>query len=252
MKKKVVTITLYLSELIYDIQNKTYLTGRSRQNGQNHEEVSNMQASDDEENLNQISRSIQNAFGTLKTKLSEYLDSNTVYSDNELLASESEDTLTVRLFMPTNYNQATVDSISAALHQYIVNVGTFDWFTITNKADAADYMVLANNNIEQIREALNKRVRPIRRCCEDNSSRFNVYDIVATPVIMQTQINEIGITTITNGATIHYTTDGSKPTVASPVFDMGLLFEPGTHTVKAMAVKEGMYNSAIASFTFTI
>ena len=48
MAKQNVSITLYVSEMLYDIQNKTYLTGRSRQNGQNHEEVANMMASDDE------------------------------------------------------------------------------------------------------------------------------------------------------------------------------------------------------------
>ena len=62
MAKKTITITEYMSELLYDIQNKTYLTGRSRQTGANHEEVANMQANDDDENANQIIRSIGNAF----------------------------------------------------------------------------------------------------------------------------------------------------------------------------------------------
>ena len=56
MAKKTIAITLYMSELIYDVQNKTYLTGRSRTNGTNHEEVANMQANDDDENANQILR----------------------------------------------------------------------------------------------------------------------------------------------------------------------------------------------------
>lgn len=47
MAKKTITLTLYVSELVYDIQNKTYLTGRSRRTGTNHEEVANMQANDD-------------------------------------------------------------------------------------------------------------------------------------------------------------------------------------------------------------
>lgn len=36
MAKKVIAITLYMSELVYDVQNKTYLTGRSRKTGSNH------------------------------------------------------------------------------------------------------------------------------------------------------------------------------------------------------------------------
>lgn len=160
MAKKSIAITLYMSELIYDIQNKTYLTGRSRNSGTNHEEVANMQANDDDENANQIVRSIGNAFSNLKTKLSEYLEEAGTSSSNKL--KSPTDNITVELLMPSNFNQGVNDTISSALHQYIVNLAISEWFTITNKADAADYVALATANLEEIREALNKRKRPIR------------------------------------------------------------------------------------------
>lgn len=160
MATKQLTVTLFMSELIYDVQNKTYLTGRSRNNGNNHEEVANMQANDDDDNLNQIVRSLGNAFSTLKTKLSEYILSSTTSSTNEIIDSTTN--LTLNLNMPSNYNQATAEAISSAAHRYMVNVAIGDWFTITNKADAADYMNLSNANLQEIRESINKRVRPIR------------------------------------------------------------------------------------------
>lgn len=215
MAKKTITLTLYVSELVYDIQNKTYLTGRSRRTGTNHEEVANMQANDDDENANQILRSIQNAFGMLKTKLAEWLNDDGTTSSDELMTvtepkmeyfkatvdgtgvrwsptTDASDksvskgivgklptegvlsndvyavvnagsTLKVELNMPSNYNNSTRDSISAALHQFIVNTAIGDWFTITDKADASDYFTLATNNLETIREAANKRIRPQRQ-----------------------------------------------------------------------------------------
>lgn len=160
MAKQTITITLYKSELVYDVQNKTYLTGRSRQTGSNHEEVANMQANDDDENANQVLRSLGNAFATLKTKLSEYLEeSGTNANDLQMGGTEN---LTVALKVPSNYNRAANDTVSAAMHQYLVNTAIGDWFTITNKADAEDYITLAGANLEQIREAINKRVRPTR------------------------------------------------------------------------------------------
>ena len=160
MAKKVIAITLYMSELIYDVQNKTYLTGRSRQTGTNHEEVANMQANDDDENANQIMRSIGNAFANLKTKLSEYInESDTSTNDKQLSGTGN---LTLSLNMPPNYNNASNDTISTALHQYLVNSAIGDWFTITNKNDASDYITLAAANLEQLREAVNKRMRPTR------------------------------------------------------------------------------------------
>ena len=115
MAKKVIAITLYMSELIYDVQNKTYLTGRSRQTGTNHEEVANMQANDDDENANQIMRSIGNAFANLKTKLSEYINENGTSTNDKQLSSTGN--LTLSLNMPPNYNNASNDTISTALHQ---------------------------------------------------------------------------------------------------------------------------------------
>lgn len=160
MAKKVIAITLYMSELIYDVQNKTYLTGRSRQTGTNHEEVANMQANDDDENANQLMRSIGNAFANLKTKLSEYINENGTSTNDKQISSTGN--LTLSLNMPPNYNNASNDTISTALHQYLVNCAIGDWFTITNKNDASDYITLAAANLEQLREALNKRMRPTR------------------------------------------------------------------------------------------
>ena len=82
MAKQTITITLYMSELVFDVQNKTYLTGRSRTNGENFEQVANMQADDEEENSKQILRSIGNAYGSLMAKLSEYVVSDKTTSTN--------------------------------------------------------------------------------------------------------------------------------------------------------------------------
>lgn len=160
MARKNLNITLKISELLYEIRNKTWLTGQSRQNGQNFEEVANMQNNEDEEHVNQVLRSIGNAFATLKVRLSEYIDT-TQTTANDIQITGNTD-LTVSLVLPSNYNQATADAIALAMHQYLVNTAIAEWFTITNKTDAADYLTLAGANITQIREAVSKRVRPTR------------------------------------------------------------------------------------------
>ena len=162
MAKKNLNVTLHMSELIYDVQNKTFLTGRSRSDGSNMEYVSHMQANSDEENENQIIRSIGNAFSTLKNRLSEYVVASSSSSSvsNALISASSN--LVLSLAMPSNYNQATAETIAAAVHQYLVNIALSDWFTITSKTDAADYAALSQVNLNEIRDAINKRVRPER------------------------------------------------------------------------------------------
>ena len=158
MAKVKITIELHKSELIYDVQNKTYLTGRSRANGDNYEQVANMQANDDDENLNQVLRSLGNAWGVLKQRLSEYISDSSTKADN-ILMSETEN-IELALWMPSNFDWHVKDSMSVTMHQYLVNYAIGDWFTITNKEDASPYIALANANMEQLREAVNKRLRP--------------------------------------------------------------------------------------------
>lgn len=157
---KPITLTLSIAELIYDVQNKTYLTGKSRRTGSNHEEVANMQANDDDENANQILRSIAMAFATLKTKLGEYLEIDETGASNE--AQSPEGNLKITLNMPSNYNTSTVKTLAEAAHQYVVAVAIADWFTITNKPDAADYTASAAASLLVLSEAAHKRLRPLR------------------------------------------------------------------------------------------
>lgn len=160
MAKKELSITLVKSELIYEVQNKTYLTGRSRETGENYEQVSNMQMNDDEEHKNQILRSLGDAFRELKTKLSNYLVEGIVKS-TDIQDTEMKD-FELSLKMPSNFNQAVADSISAACHKHLVNTAICDWFIITNPAEAKTYSDLASIALLSIRESVNKRVIPTR------------------------------------------------------------------------------------------
>ncbi len=61
----------------------------------------------------------------------------------------------------------------------------------------------------------------------------------------------VTITSATNGATIHYTTDGSEPTNLSPVYSSPILVAANT-TIKACAIAPGTTSSDIASAIYRI
>ena len=61
----------------------------------------------------------------------------------------------------------------------------------------------------------------------------------------------VSIACTTEDATIHYTLDGSDPTEESPVYGAPLTISETT-TIKAIAMKEGYDNSAIAEATYNI
>ena len=158
--KKTINLELKMSELIFDIQNKTYLTGRSLSDGSNNYHVANMQANDDDENESQILRSITNAYAILRNRLAEYLDSDDNSSDNNSL--KTTDTLMLMLAMPSNFNPASAKTIGEAAHQFIVSTSVADWFAITAKGETNDYSLVAEASLKTLEEALCKRSRPKR------------------------------------------------------------------------------------------
>ena len=79
---------------------------------------------------------------------------------------------------------------------------------------------------------------------------------VATPTFSPAggtyaEVKNVTISTETENATIYYTTNGTDPTISSNVYSSAISVSKTT-TIKAMAVKEGMNNSAVATATYTI
>lgn len=79
---------------------------------------------------------------------------------------------------------------------------------------------------------------------------------VATPTFSPaagtyTEAQNVTISCATTGATIYYTTDGSTPNTSSSVYSSAIPVS-STTTIKAIAVKEGMANSAVAEAIYTI
>lgn len=99
-----------------------------------------------------------------------------------------------------------------------------------------------------------KQVFP--RSTEDIVFPVAPIETVATPTFTPeggtfTEAQNVSIACATNGATIHYTTDGTTPSANSTVYSTSISVTE-TMTIKAIAMKEGMNNSEIAEATYTI
>jgi formylglycine-generating enzyme required for sulfatase activity len=80
--------------------------------------------------------------------------------------------------------------------------------------------------------------------------------LVAAPVFNPasgtfTSPQNVTMTTATTGAVIHFTTDGSEPTEASPAYSVAVNVA-NSNTLKAKAFKSGMTPSATVNATYTI
>lgn len=163
--KKTLTVTLEVKELMHDIMNKAYLTGQAREadGSKGYEAASNMQASEDEDNSYQLRRSLANSFSALKSLLGEYLNEDKDSSNNRIQKIIDDDgQLELAFLLPSNYNNASADSLGNGIHAYLVDMVLAEWFTITNKADAQDYLNHSTVSLETVKRALYKRSRPTR------------------------------------------------------------------------------------------
>lgn len=75
---------------------------------------------------------------------------------------------------------------------------------------------------------------------------------VATPTIQNNGSNAISITCATEGATIYYETGGGTPTTSSTEYTGPLTDNVSGVTIRAIAVKDGMINSAIGTGSVTL
>ena len=89
-----------------------------------------------------------------------------------------------------------------------------------------------------------------------NGIDYPVKETVATPVFSVASgavdsRTSVTITCATEGAKIYYTTDDSDPTAESTPYSEAISVTEAV-TLKAIAIKEGMNNSAVASVSYTI
>ena len=89
-----------------------------------------------------------------------------------------------------------------------------------------------------------------------NGTTDSIIKTVETPVFSVasgavTSGTSVTISCTTEGAKIYYTTDGTEPTAKSIEYKAAIIVMPPM-TLKAIAVKDGMNNSAVASANYTI
>lgn len=168
-----ITVSLSVGELIFDIQNKTYLTGRSREaaDASSYETAANMQVSDDDENLYQLRRSLTAALAELNTTLAEYVEGAGEEAGNNLHTQiETNGSLNLKFNVPTNFNSNILPSATQAIHQYLVSRCISDWFLITNRTESETYATVAKQALDQVRRLMHKRVRPVKNKQSNHSN----------------------------------------------------------------------------------
>ena len=157
---KTITITLKKSELLYDIDNTSYIVGNSRSNGTNFEQVSNIQNSGEEEDRNFILRSLDTAYGEVKRNLSRYIDETMATANNDLMLETGD--FVIALSVVDVFNEASTESLKSAAHEYIVASALSDWFSNVKPDEVAIYQNRKQNAAISLLSSLYRKKAPLR------------------------------------------------------------------------------------------
>ena len=160
-----------------------------------------------------------------------------VYANGTMTIAAKSGNLTQIVITYDGNNKPTSDDV--------VNVGTYNKSTGTWTGEAASVVFTRPSG------SGHWRVKTITVTVSGGST-----PTCATPKFspdggVYTSTQNVTISTDTDGATIYYTTDGSTPTNESTVYGSPISVS-ATATLKAIAVKDGSYDSSVATASYLI
>ena len=157
------------------------------------------------------------------------------------------------LGLPSTVAIVTEDtSVTSASVSWDVSSASYDPSVLTEQIFTVNGTVTLPTGIDDNNVSLNVTI----------SVTVSAADTTAAPTASPisgtyTENQSIVLSCATQGAAIYYTTDGTVPTASStqytgPISVTGTAGQSVTTTIKAIAVKDGMQNSSVATFTYII
>lgn len=161
---KDITITLKKNEILYDIENTTYLVGNSRSTGENFEQVSNMQNSGEGEDRNFVLRSIETAYAEVKRILSRYINEDMDAVNNDLMLATGDFVLSLNVV--DVFNESATESLKGAAHEYIIASALMDWFANVKPDEMTIYQTRKQEASVNLLASLYRKKAPARPVSE--------------------------------------------------------------------------------------
>ena len=157
MKK--MKMTLHVSEIEYDVQNRTYVDGKYRQASGDVERGEEIIINDEEDNAHFVRRCVQDAIGNLFSVVSEYVE----LEDPELTDVMMDDgAVEFTAVVPDQFPDSAATAAVSAMHEYISNAAMAQWYESTDTTKQRARESAAANKLQAVRSAFNRRLQYAR------------------------------------------------------------------------------------------
>lgn len=160
--KRAATITLYRSQILYDIEQYAHIEGLVMQVQNEHDRSMVMDATE-EGNIDRVNRVLNLAYCELVEMMFPF--TKEACDEEELRNDEivEPSVYVLSLSLPSLFSKTTVNHIAALAHEYMVCRVLSDWFNITKNVAWESWQLRLADVSSQIRTRLNARRGAIRR-----------------------------------------------------------------------------------------
>lgn len=141
-----ITVKLYKSELIYDVQNDGHIIAQAKINkGTATKEAFGLQA-DNAADTKKLLRSMQTNVQEVKNRISYFLQnsvSSQVADNAQLSMTDANDAIELTLIVSDRFNPSFIEPLTMHCHNFVLNRMLRDWFLATSPELAQNYDKLA-------------------------------------------------------------------------------------------------------------
>lgn len=162
MKRHRITVRLNWNALNKDVQDKAYRMVRLTKLAVEDEGAADRLESElslTDEDMALLRRAMAQALAEVATMCRDYLWTKKHTSDN---ATVGEESITLTLMMPSNWNLAGTESLGQMIHAYLAGKAMLEWFRYTVPTRAAEQEAICQQARKEIGTILNARVREMR------------------------------------------------------------------------------------------
>lgn len=158
---KNVVVTLHKKEIMSDVVNVAYVTGRRLFVTGQEEKASDIQTPEESPDKYIIARAMASGYANVRGRCARYLTSGRLEDNNSLEDVDGDYVLT--LSMPERWNLGVTVLLTSTMHDYMVDYCVYRIFEKTNPEESSNYARKADLEFSRIKSILEMRTAPIRR-----------------------------------------------------------------------------------------
>ena len=152
-------MTLHVSEIEYDVQNRTYVDGKYRQSAGKTEEGEQIMINDEEDKAHFVRRCVQDAIGNLFSTVSEYVELEIPELTDVMMDDGAVEFTAV---VPDQFPDSAATAAVSAMHEYISNAAMSQWYESTDETKLRARAAAAATKLQAVRSAFNRRLQYAR------------------------------------------------------------------------------------------